>query len=473
MASGDYVKTEFHNGAPPAINATALNNNENKTKELDTDVAALKSGAMTIAGVKTFSSSPLLPALAQADSTTKAVSSAFVHTADTPVSDISRILDVTGDGVPEIPDDPAGVTYLQDAWATTDGWSIGVGSLTTASGRAIFTLTATGQLTGTKTLSFSGGKMWRVKVLSSLNDTIRFRATIDAVSTIIKDAPVFAGVDTVIDMYIPAGAITVISFGSLNNPLAPSGTYCSFDWVYVGTGAYLTKVPDRSGNGLDLLNTAVTPVNTVNGRGLIFNGSTSFLRSAGYFTQPDVMTFCCKWSGIENLAANQMLFSVGDVSHESIYRSASSLLLVVLYWNGSATTSVTFNAFFTSISHAISVEMTRGIGTGTIKAYRDGILFEAKTGLTITFNSTQAYLLFGERGSAGFLKGTLSNPQLHSRALTADEHHRYHIDPTSVDSSVPQIPTLPVFADNAAAITGNLQVGRQYRTSTGVLMVRY
>ena len=40
MASGDYVKTEFHNGAPPAINNTALNNNENKTKELDNSMLA-------------------------------------------------------------------------------------------------------------------------------------------------------------------------------------------------------------------------------------------------------------------------------------------------------------------------------------------------------------------------------------------------------------------------------------------------
>jgi len=40
MASGDYVKTEFHNGAPPAINDTALNNNENKTKELDDSMLA-------------------------------------------------------------------------------------------------------------------------------------------------------------------------------------------------------------------------------------------------------------------------------------------------------------------------------------------------------------------------------------------------------------------------------------------------
>lgn len=36
MALGDYTKTIFANGVAPAINATALNNNETKTKELDT-----------------------------------------------------------------------------------------------------------------------------------------------------------------------------------------------------------------------------------------------------------------------------------------------------------------------------------------------------------------------------------------------------------------------------------------------------
>jgi len=62
MASGDYSKTQYNNGAPPAINAANLNNNENKTSELDTEVAAIKSGAVTLTGVKTFSSSPIVPA---------------------------------------------------------------------------------------------------------------------------------------------------------------------------------------------------------------------------------------------------------------------------------------------------------------------------------------------------------------------------------------------------------------------------
>lgn len=35
------------------------------------------------------------------------------------------------------------------------------------------------------------------------------------------------------------------------------------------------------------------------------------------------------------------------------------------------------------------------------------------------------------------------------------------------------VPTLPTYADNAAAVAGGLAAGDMYRTSTGVVMVRY
>jgi hypothetical protein len=38
MALGDYTKTEFVNGTTPAINAANLNNNEDKTAELDSNL---------------------------------------------------------------------------------------------------------------------------------------------------------------------------------------------------------------------------------------------------------------------------------------------------------------------------------------------------------------------------------------------------------------------------------------------------
>lgn len=37
MAIGDYNKITYVNGTTPARNATNLNNNEDKTKELDTE----------------------------------------------------------------------------------------------------------------------------------------------------------------------------------------------------------------------------------------------------------------------------------------------------------------------------------------------------------------------------------------------------------------------------------------------------
>ena len=39
MPLGDYTKNTYVNGGPPGISATRLNNNENKTAELDTGVA--------------------------------------------------------------------------------------------------------------------------------------------------------------------------------------------------------------------------------------------------------------------------------------------------------------------------------------------------------------------------------------------------------------------------------------------------
>lgn len=41
MALGDYTKTTYNNGATPAINATNLNNSEDKIKELDNEITLL------------------------------------------------------------------------------------------------------------------------------------------------------------------------------------------------------------------------------------------------------------------------------------------------------------------------------------------------------------------------------------------------------------------------------------------------
>lgn len=48
MALGDYTKTSYNNGGTPAINDVNLNNNEDKTAELDTNLATEQSRIDTL-----------------------------------------------------------------------------------------------------------------------------------------------------------------------------------------------------------------------------------------------------------------------------------------------------------------------------------------------------------------------------------------------------------------------------------------
>jgi hypothetical protein len=68
---------------------------------------------------------------------------------------------------------------------------------------------------------------------------------------------------------------TALSFLHYSN----SCTYEIAD-IYIGSGLYDSLVKDRAGNGNDFTNTACTPVNTKWGKGLSFNGSTSFLQAS-------------------------------------------------------------------------------------------------------------------------------------------------------------------------------------------------
>ena len=456
MASGDYSKTQYNNGAPPAINATNLNNNENKTKELDTDVAALKSGTMTVAGVKTFSSSPLIPSLAQTDSSTKAAPSAFVHTADTPVSDISRILDVTGDGVPEIPDDPAGVTYLQDAWATVDGWATfnATGTVSVASGM-LKSIGNNSQAYNYVAKSLTGvdSKYVIVKVKTSIAATLRVSSYNG--SAYITDVDIVAEANKMYFLLcILTTGITQIRIGTLNS----GASTVEIDYIYIGTGAYLTKVADRSGNSLDLLNTAVTPVNTANGRGLQFNGAPSRLSSPLPFSLPDIFTVCCKAMSVNSTTVARSIFSTamaGVLGWFEIDRNSSSGDLRVIGNNGSTSQTASFVGFFED-NVVASIGVSFNWTTKAVSVYKNGVLFGTGT-LTGAIKPAPAILYLGERTGLGFpWLGTLSNIQLHSRALTEDEHYRYHIDPTSVDSSVRSVTPL---ADSQVVrdAVGNIQ----------------
>lgn len=73
MAIGDYTKTTYVNQSAPGISATRLNNNEDKTKELDTAMATKAPLASP-----TFTGTPTAPTATAGTSTTQIATTAFV-----------------------------------------------------------------------------------------------------------------------------------------------------------------------------------------------------------------------------------------------------------------------------------------------------------------------------------------------------------------------------------------------------------
>lgn len=83
-----------------------------------------KTGDETVAGVKTFSSSPVVP---DATTATQAVNKGQIDSITaktTPINALSIISSHTADGTPDIPDDVSGVTYVNDFIAWLLEWVI-------------------------------------------------------------------------------------------------------------------------------------------------------------------------------------------------------------------------------------------------------------------------------------------------------------------------------------------------------------
>jgi hypothetical protein len=368
-------------------------------------------------------------------------------------NEISRIADYTADNTPDFPDNPSGASLRQNNFtALPAGWLVNGGTPVSSFSNGVWNIVGDANEEGYYRNAFTGMVIVRYRLLAGS-------------AVIISNPPIATdyGIWKTKAVYLSGQFPVIVTGSSMNVDISD---------IYMGTGLYAMRSVDRSGNGWNLLNTACVPVSDLFGRSFYLNGATSFLRTEQHFNTPSVFTFVCRWSAIENLSYSQRIFSIGSGSHLELIRLESSSTLFVLYRNGSSMESASFLNYFSDSQHTIGIEIDRTLGR--ISVFRDGVFFETKTGLTMSINIDVAFLFIGSQGGLfGFLKGILGNIQMHGRPLSAEEHSRYHINPLTVDSGVSPYPILPVFADNAAAIAGNLQIGQEYRTSTGVKMVRY
>jgi len=366
------------------------------------------------------------------------------------------------DSVPEIPDDPAGVTYLQDAWATVDGWTAADGVLTYSGG--ILRNTATGTILRTqKTFAFGAGKTYRFRFKSSVSGTTGLLADVGSGLASQLEFAVVAGEWVIKNIYI-AGAATLIQ---IRQALVAAGATNEIDFIYIGTGAYLpNSLIDNSGNGNHGTIYGATPVPGISGKALRRNGINNYIAIPN-MTMPSVFFFhSWKLSGTMGASASVGIFNLGVVSgpHLWMYRLVNTPLLVISYWNGSGRAETAINNFFTGfdstpMSYGVAINWT----TGAVSAYRNGVLFGTAKLTTPSLPTTATAFLGSYQGTAnlGGVETIEDEPRIYNRALSEAEV-KYLYDNPGVP--IPSDATVIYYADDAvlSTATATLEFTERY-----------
>jgi hypothetical protein len=363
--------------------------------------------------------------------------------------------------LPEYPDNVAGTTYFQDAWATVDGWVTEGGfSTLSVSGGLLKSTVNPGQTFNRAARTFAIGtlKTYRIRIRSSATKTTLVRVTRGGTTDqdIITAQTLVAGVWTVIDAYEPLN-VTKIYIQQIS---VTEGDFFEVDWIYIGDGTYSSRLLDASGNGNHGTVFGATP--TADG-GLSFDGVNDYLQLASA-AMPAI--FCI--SMILNnaiLAQEQHLYihgGFGASNQFSFRRLNNTNDLRITYDSGGSAAGINVGSgFFAGLDNTnIWLAMIVNFATNTVLTYRNGVLF-ATTTLTNSVRPTTTVRYIGSTSATGWYKGTIRDPRIYNRALTAAEIEALATNPDAynldrVVRSVTPVPTSVMTRD----INSDTQVRR-------------
>lgn len=331
------------------------------------------------------------------------------------------------DNLPEYPDNPAGTTYFQSDWATTDGWGATRCTLDTTTTPGKLRVVATGSLPAiSKALSFAG-KTVKAEVKKISGSSTKF--TLSNSSAVIYPKDILYPIETIGSNYYPADAGGQLSiYVGDNNTVA--GDIFEIDWIYVGDGSYTTPLYDNSGGGLDLNVYGSTPVAGLSGNGLSRDAINDYERSISVLSiVPDVWHYHESFPfGNAQTAGYQVFGNYKPISSTVGFfdfgRQLTSDNLTFRYCNGSALTTITFSGFFTGFTTlSISIDIDFNWITGAVTVYRNGTQFDATQYMTTPVKPTAgSYLYFGSyQGTVYFMAGICDERRLYNRALSASE----------------------------------------------------
>lgn len=344
-----------------------------------------------------------------------------------------------GNEVPAIPDNAAGTTYVQDAWATVDGFSAIYGCTLSVSGGA---LVATGNGStayfGVQKSSIAwNGKTLKLKIPYDPDlQYVRYYNGSGVVAmagcrignNIIYQAEIAAtGTNPQIILYYASAAIA----GTKSVPI---------DWMYIGSGVCTTPDPDASANGKHGTLYGVTPGDY----GRYFDGINDEETLAGdipvgSFTihlrckipAPSAVAQCLISKDNVSTSRSLFLYAVATTGYLGLDFSSDGSTMTAL----STTKAIADNAL-----HSIDLVFTAS--TSIVLAVDGTTVATLSTGVPAALYASTELLRLGHRNSASYprwLAGSIAEVLLYTRALSAPEIRGL---------SLGLLPTLPFSLDD-------------------------
>jgi len=321
----------------------------------------------------------------------------------------------TLDTFPAYPDSATGTTYIQDAWASVDSFSqIGSGSVLATAGTLIETSGGGATDRAQRALAIPTGSTIIARVKRS-GGTAGFLQITTDVAVIYSEAVNLQYDWKIVQGYVATAATALRIYP--NSGGADVGVV-TVDWIYVGTGAYTTTLPDLSGNGNNASVFGAIKASATAGSVLYFDGVNDYvdvpiMSNNGIFTLAGWVKTSDKTdsNGIvaNSRAATNNLFS--------IYIAITTGYATAIWRDGSvANVTLAGNVDLADGQYHHIAATTTG---AVVKLYVDGVLVNTNAATTLATDAITATYI-GRLGGV-YASGYIDDARIYYRALSASE----------------------------------------------------
>jgi len=340
----------------------------------------------------------------------------------TALSDLSRVMQINGDGVPMIPDNAAGIEYIPN-FATTDSWSGNNSSLSVSANVLKITASSSALYGGSRSFSVLNGNIARIRIRTSRATTVYLKVNDGSSFPIIGLVSTTAGVWTFIDGYAIGSATGQLFIDTFDGATAGDTLEISQEGTYLGSGLYDTPLYDTSCCNIFKIH-GVLPVKGKRGLALSFNGA-HWLEANNPVTGITGTLSFILTTGSDVTTRQRILsnrtYSPNAGLSASIYNGD---LLVEgsedehLAYAVSPNTEYTVSIDFAPTTYAVTVN---GVQVASGSA-------------VFTLATSVLYIGRAAHYAGEYLKATIENPRYDDTVLTVDQKIRYLNGDDAVDS---------------------------------------